>query len=80
MPVVANGNILSIEDVDDCIRETNVVGVMTAEGNLHNPALFERNYIPLTWILAYEYLDLVDQHPCPRAYIRGHIFKICHHL
>lgn len=80
MPVLANGNILSIEDIDECIRKTRVVGVMTAEGNLHNPALFERNFIPLTWELAHEYLDLVEEHPCPIGYIRGHIFKICHHL
>lgn len=80
MPVLANGNILSIEDIDDCIRETNVVAVMTAEGNLHNPAIFERNYVPLTWQLSYEYLNLVDEYPCPKSYIRGHIFKICHPL
>lgn len=80
MPVLANGNILSIEDIDDCIRKTGVIGVMTAEGNLHNPALFERNFVPLIWELAHEYLDLVEEYPCPRGYIRGHIFKMCHHL
>lgn len=80
MPVLANGNILSVEDIDDCIRETKVVGVMTAEGNLHNPALFERNAVPLTWELANEYLDIVEQYDTPIGYIRGHIFKMCQHL
>ncbi|XP_031623253.1 tRNA-dihydrouridine(16/17) synthase [NAD(P)(+)]-like [Contarinia nasturtii] len=80
VPVLANGNILSVEDIDDCIRETNVVGVMTAEGNLHNPAIFERNYIPVTWDLANEYLDIVEKYECPRGYVRGHIFKMLHHL
>lgn len=80
VPVLANGNILSVEDIEDCIRETNVVGVMTAEGNLHNPAIFERNFLPVTWELANEYLDIVEQYETPRGYIRGHIFKICHHL
>lgn len=80
VPVLANGNILSVEDIDECIRETNVVGVMTAEGNLHNPAIFERNFVPITWELANEYLDIVEKYECPKGYVRGHLFKILHHL
>lgn len=55
-------------------------GVMTAEGNLHNPAIFRRNFVPVTWDLANEYLDIVEQYECPRGYVRGHIFKIFQHL
>ncbi|KAJ1302966.1 hypothetical protein OPQ81_003258 [Rhizoctonia solani] len=86
IPVFANGNILYPEDVRACLEATGADGVMSAEANLYNPALFAGLPSDSTLKvgprehtdLAIEYLEIVKElktDTAPSA-VKGHLFKL----
>lgn len=77
IPVIANGNIQSLRDAEECISFTNADSVMTAEGNLYNPAIFLNTHQP-AWIPARRYLEYVAKYPIPAGMAKSHLFKIFH--
>lgn len=77
IPVIANGNIQSMKDVTECLEATGADAVMTAEGNLYNPAIF-KDVHPPAWIMAEKYLDYVRKYPIPAGMAKSHLFKLFH--
>lgn len=91
IPVLANGNIRHIDDVQKCLEETGVEGVLSAESLLENPALFA-GYRTGEWVvgsegsdkvgkldqadLLVEYLKLCERYPVPWRMIRAHVHKM----
>eukprot|EP00043_Microstomoeca_roanoka_P003768 m.45700 g.45700 ORF g.45700 m.45700 type:complete len:545 (-) comp12197_c0_seq1:142-1776(-) len=77
IPVIANGNILYTSDIEACIRETGVDGVMSSETHLANPAVFSGKY-PLLWDMIDEFMNLSIQHGSSVACCKAHLFRLLH--
>lgn len=77
IPVFANGGIYSWEDVQRCLVETGVDGVMSSEALLENPALFSGQILDLD-DLALEYMQLAKVHNARLGELKGHLFKLLH--
>ncbi|KAK4584725.1 hypothetical protein RGQ29_022430 [Quercus rubra] len=91
IPVLANGNIRHIDDVQNCLEETGAEGVLSAESLLENPALFA-GYRTGEWVLGsegsdkvgkldqtdllVEYLKLCERYPVPWRMIRAHVHRM----
>jgi len=86
IPLIANGNILTMEHVHQCMQETGAVAVMSAETLLAYPALFStRNNNTSTSsntgnidciVIARNYLQYVRKWHVPLYMPRSHLFKI----
>ncbi|KAI3834197.1 hypothetical protein MKX03_030004 [Papaver bracteatum] len=91
IPVLANGNVRHMEDVKNCLKDTGVDGVLSAETLLENPALFA-GFRTAEWIegeeestkvggidqgdLLVDYLKLCEKYPAPWRMIRSHVHKL----
>lgn len=75
IPMFANGNILYFEDIERCIAATGVDGVMTAETNLYNPALFTGKNPPV-WVMVDRYLEIAQKQNTGFQHVKGHVFKL----
>jgi tRNA-dihydrouridine synthase 1 len=60
------------------MAETGAVAVMSAEGLLSNPLLFEDRIRP-GYELADEYLDLAEKYKADMSSIRAHVYRFCHY-
>ncbi|KAL5965225.1 tRNA-dihydrouridine 16/17 synthase NAD P like [Taenia solium] len=75
IPVIANGNIISHEDIAECLKVTGVDAVMSAEPHLYNPTIFSGQECTVFQV-ASEYVNFVKKFPCPMSFVRGHLFKL----
>ncbi|KAL4527344.1 hypothetical protein Ndes2526B_g08957 [Nannochloris sp. 'desiccata'] len=84
IPVLANGNIQTLHDVEPCLEYTGCDGVLSAESLLADPALFApRRLLPGGEYtvnegpkLLLEYIELCAKHPVHYRMIKGHAFKL----
>jgi tRNA-dihydrouridine synthase 1 len=80
VPVLANGDVRSLDDVDACLAATGADGVLSAVPLLEDPALFSpaRDAGDPTACArrALEYADLAEEHPTPPRMVRAHAFRM----
>ncbi|XP_076900844.1 uncharacterized protein LOC143555105 [Bidens hawaiensis] len=76
IPVLANGNIRDMDDVNNCLEQTGADGVLSAESLLENPGLFEGIRTVDKGDLVVEYLKLCEKYPVPWRMIRSHVHKM----
>jgi tRNA-dihydrouridine synthase 1 len=93
VPVIANGGIECLADVQRCIDATGADGVMTSEGILENPALFTASLDPTNGNIrrtqlemAEEYLQYCAKYPvhhmkCVRSHLMKMLYRYtCRHI
>lgn len=77
VPIISNGNVRCWSDVINNLAFTGAAGIMSAEGLLDDPALFNNGHPVEPLQLATEYLDLVDLYPVKLKSVIFHIRRMC---
>lgn len=79
VPVIANGDIKSMEDAENVQRQTGVKGVMCARGMLQNPAMFAGfENTPLQCVQ--DWLDISLKLGTPHSTFHHHLMYMCERI
>merc|ERR1719162_1645817 len=74
IPVFLNGGIETFEDVERCMAETGVDGVMSSEALLETPSLFSGRRVSQDQLTS-EYLELAKIYDAPKSAVKAHLFR-----
>lgn len=77
IPIIANGNVITWQDVVANQQLTGAAGIMSAEGLLDNPALFNGGVAVDKLQLAEEYLQLTRRYPVKLKSVVFHVRRMC---
>ncbi|CAR26653.1 ZYRO0B14872p [Zygosaccharomyces rouxii] len=82
----SNGNLLYPNDISRCMDQINCDAVMSAEGNLYNPGIFnaedsqdKEKVFPRVDVICREYFEIVKSYEfshASRTAMKSHLFKI----
>jgi tRNA-dihydrouridine synthase 4 len=72
IPVIANGNVFTLDDAETLYQQTGVNGIMSARGLLENPALFS-GHRTTPWQAVEKYIDLAVQYGTCHAILHHHL-------
>jgi tRNA-dihydrouridine synthase 1 len=75
VPVIANGNVATLQDAEHVLEATRCQAVMSAVGLLQQPALFS-GARPEPLDMAREYLHFADRYNAHLRMVRPHIFQM----
>lgn len=78
VPVIANGNIFTLEEAEELQKFTGVNGIMSARGLLENPALFA-GFKKTPWEAVTRYVDLSLKYGSCHAILHHHLVTMLQH-